>query len=99
MLCAAGGDAIQQHTFEKVLRVIIDGKVYFSEEYKRMSKRVSYAVLFQTSGDMEFGFVKYFVHDKESGETFAVIDVPNTTDAPVTLKKFALHHVWLSSER
>lgn len=64
-----------------------------------MNKRVSYAVMFEKNGAMEFGLIKHFIHDKESGETYAVVDVPKTTHAPDTLAKFALHHIWLSKER
>ena len=64
-----------------------------------MSKRVSFAVMFQNNGDMAFGLIKYFLHDKDSGETYAVIDVPETTDAPDPLSKFSIHHIWLSKER
>ena len=96
---ATGDDAIGQHMFQKLLRISINNKIYYSEDYKRMNKRVSYAVMFEKNGAMEFGLSKHFIHDKESGETYAVVDVPKTTDAPDTLAKFALHHIWLSKER
>ena len=97
--CATGDDAIGQHIFQKLLRISINNKIYYSEDYKRMNKRVSYAVMFEKNGTMEFGLIKHFIHDKESGETYAVVDVPKTTHAPDTLAKFALHHIWLSKER
>ena len=64
-----------------------------------MSKRISFAVMFQNHDEMAFGLIKYFLHDKNSGETYVVIDVPKTTDAPHTLSKFSVHHIWLSKER
>ena len=54
-----------------------------------MSKRVSFAFTF---GDMAFGLIKYCLHDKDSGETYAVIDVPKKTDAPDTEQIFPSSH-------
>ena len=42
--CAVGDDAIG-HVFHKLLRISINNKVFYTEDYKRMSKRVSYACL------------------------------------------------------
>ena len=55
--CAADHDSIGQHIFQKLLRISINSKTYYSEDYKRMSKRVSYAVMFENHGGMEFGLI------------------------------------------
>jgi len=34
LLSVIGGDSVRLYTFQKVLRIIINGKVYFSREYK-----------------------------------------------------------------
>ena len=93
------GSEIHQHTLQKVLRVMISGRVYYSEEYKRMRKRICYAVMFQTGAETEFGFIKYFVHDKDTDETYALMEVPEVANSPSDLRRFSFHHIWLSQER
>lgn len=96
LLCGAGSVANQ---LQKLLRVVVDGTVYFSEEYKRMYKRISFAVMFLNNGRTEFGLIKYFVHDKDCDETYAVMDIPKISDSGPSFSKFAVHYVWLSAER
>ena len=93
------GDEIQHHTLQKVLRIMINGKVYYSEEYKRMRKKVCYAVMFQSDAETEFGFIKYFVHSKDTDETYAIMHIPEVSNSPLELRRFSLHHIWLSGER
>lgn len=78
---------------------MINHKVYYSEQYKRMSKRISHAVMFQSHAGTEFGLIKYFVHDKDTGETYALMHISEVTDSPPALRKFSHHHFWLSEER
>lgn len=99
MLRAISGDSVILHTLQKILRITINGQVYYSKEYKRMKKRISYAVLLQNYTETKFGLVNYFVHDKDSGETYAVMDIPQITDAPPALSNFAAHFIWLSNRR
>lgn len=98
LLSVIGGDSVRLHTFQKVLRIIINGKVYFSREYKWMRKYISFAVSLQNHNEIKFGLVKYFVHDQDSGETFAVMDIPGIGDTPPALSRFALHYIWCSKE-
>ena len=93
---------MQHHTLQKVLKItcMINGKVYYSEEYKRMRKKICYAVkLFQSDAGTEFGFIKYFVHNKDSDETYAIMHILEVSNLPPELRRFSLHHIWLSGER
>lgn len=40
-----------------------------------MNRRVFYVVMFEKNSVMEFGLIKYFIYDKESGEIYVVVDV------------------------
>ena len=99
LLSNAIGDEMPHHTLQKVLRIMINGKVYYSEEYKRMRKKICYAVMFQSDAGTEFGFIKYFVHNKDSDETYAMMDILEVSNSPPELRRFSLHHIWLSGER
>ena len=63
------------------------------------NKRISYAVMFRNNGKSEFGLIKYFVHNQDNGETYAVIDVPKISNSPPSFSKYAVHYIWLSVER
>ena len=76
---------------KKVLRLMINGKVYYSEEYKRMTKRICYAVMFQSHVETEFSFIKCFVHRKDTDETYAVMHISEVTDSPPALRRVPLH--------
>lgn len=93
------GDEIWQHTWQKVFRVMVNGKVYYSEEYKRMRKRICYAVMFFNSAELEFGLIQYFAHNKDTKETYAVVAVPEVSESPPELRTYSIHHIWLSRER
>lgn len=53
----------------KVLRIVKNGRVYFSKEYTRMVKRNSSVALFENG---KIGEIEYFVWDRDSGLTLAV---------------------------
>ncbi|KAJ7373310.1 hypothetical protein OS493_012901 [Desmophyllum pertusum] len=55
--------------------------------------------MFQSHAGTEFGLIKYFVHDKDTGEMYALMHIPEVTDSPHALRKFSYHHFWLSEER
>ncbi len=55
--------------------------------------------MFLNNGRTEFGLIKYFVHDKDCDETYAVMDIPKISDSGPSFSKFAVHYVWLSAER
>lgn len=77
---------------------MVNGKVYYSEEYKRMRKRICYAVVFVNGAELEFGLIQYFLHDKDTNETYAVVAVPKVSDSPPELRKYSIHHIWLALE-
>lgn len=64
-----------------------------------MNKRISYAVMFLNNGKSEFGLIQDFVHDKDSGDAYAVIDIPKISNSPPSFSKYAVHYIWLSAER
>ena len=76
-----------------------DLRLGFSCLKERMRKKVCYAVMFQSDAETEFGFIKYFVHSKDTDETYAIMHIPEVSNSPPELRRFSLHHVWLSGER
>jgi len=70
-----------------------------TKEIMRKKKCCLYAVMFQSDAGTEFGFIKYFVHNKDSDETYAVMHILEVTNSPPELRRFLLHHIWLSGER
>lgn len=63
-----------------------------------MRKRICYAVMFFNSAELEFGLIQYFVHNKDTKETYAVVAVPEVSESPPELRTHSIHHIWLSRE-
>lgn len=60
------------------------------DHQKRLHKRVPFAVIFLNC-KTEFGLIMYFVHDRDDGETYAVMDIPKIANSPPLFSKFSAH--------
>ena len=55
--------------------------------------------MFVSGAELEFGLIKYFVQNKDTDETYAVVAVPEISNSPPELRRYSIHHIWLSGER
>ena len=60
---------MQGNLVKKVLRVVMNGEVYFSRQYSRMTRRNACTVLFASG---EVGEIQFFVWEQVSGLVAAV---------------------------
>lgn len=81
----------------KVLRIVKNGKVFYSKEYTRMIKRNAYVVLFVCG---KVGEVEFFVWDRQSGITLAVFrEVKPDLQNPFFFSEAGHHTLRMKQER
>ena len=88
----------------KADRVILRGKVFYSEAYKRMQRRVCHAEVIDESvrddsDTFTYGLVKYVIYSEKECETFAVVEVVQLGKTPTCLEKVVKHFTWIDRTR
>lgn len=59
---ARGLDVLHGHAHVAVYRIEVRGHTYYSRMYKRVKKRNSYTVLFNSDGVTKYGLIEFFLY-------------------------------------